>query len=377
MSRVVIGGANGFVGTFLVDHFRARGRDVVTIGRHGCDLTWQDEEGIARAVDGAALVIGLAGKSVNCRYSTRNRAEIFRSRLDTTAALSHAIARAERPPTLWVNSSTATIYRHAMDGPQTESDGELGTGFSVDVAKAWERALYRDDLPATRRVALRTAIVLGDGGVFATLHRLAKLGLGGSNHDGRWPVTRARRAAGTAHLPGSRRGEQRFSWIHIDDVARIIDFLEGTPEIDGPVNASSPAPTTNRDLMRRVRRVCGVRIGPPMPRWVSEIGALLIRTETELILKSRWVIPERLTAAGFRFRHTDLDEALRASPPPRGGRSTTPESRRMSATFTPHRQERPTGRSPCAGVNTAVTMWRPATRPALSRSPGPRRSCRP
>ena len=162
--RIVIGGSSGFMGRHLVKKYRDAGREVVSISRSGADLDWADQDGIDAAVDGAELVIGLAGKSVNCRYTPANRAEIFSSRLETTAALSTAIARAQTPPALWVNSSTATIYRHAEDRPMTESTGEIGTGFSVEVAKAWERALFEDDLPRTRRVALRSAIVLGHGG---------------------------------------------------------------------------------------------------------------------------------------------------------------------------------------------------------------------
>ncbi|MBP3978902.1 epimerase [Microbacterium sp. BLY] len=311
--RVVIGGATGFMGRYLTARLREAGREVVTISRAGSDLSWGDQDGIDAAVDGASLVIGLAGKSVNCRYTPRNRAEIFRSRLDTTASLSHAIARAAAPPALWVNSSTATIYRHAEDRPMTESSGEIGTGFSVEVAKAWERALFAADLPGTRRVALRSAIVLGDGGVLEPLRNLARLGLGGPQYDGFWPVGRRRREAGTAHLPGARRGRQRFSWIHIEDVARIVEFLEETPSLDGPVNAAAPNPVDNVRFMATVRRALGAKIGPPMPRWMLELGAIGIRTETELVLKSRWVLPEKLTAAGFTFRHPDLEEAVRAS----------------------------------------------------------------
>lgn len=313
MSRVVIGGSTGFIGRHLQAAYRTEGREVVTISRSDADLTWDDQPGIDAAVDGAALVVGLAGKSVSCRYTPANRAEILRSRLETTAALGTAIARASAPPPLWVNSSTATIYRHAEDRPMTEDDGELGTGFSVEVAKAWERALYERDLPHTRRVALRTAIVLGDAGVLGPLRRLARVGLGGTQLDGWWPVSRARREAGTAHDPGARGGRQRFSWIHVDDVLGIIDFLEQQPQLDGPVNASSPTPVDNRAFMAAVRRALGVRFGPPTPRWMLEIGAMGIRTETELILKSRWALPAKLSAAGYTFRHPDLDEALRAS----------------------------------------------------------------
>ncbi len=309
----MIGGSTGFIGRHLQEKYRAEGREVVTISRTGADLGWADQAGIDAAVDGASLVVGLAGKSVSSRYTPANRAMILSSRLDTTAALSTAIGRAAAPPPLWVNSSTATIYRHAEDRPQTEADGELGTGFSVEVAKAWEQALFAADLPATRRVALRTAIVLGDGGVLGPLRILAKVGLGGTQLDGRWPVTRARRAAGTAHFPGARGRRQRFSWIHVDDVTGIIDFLEQHPKLDGPVNAASPHPVDNRTFMAAVRRALGVRFGPPAPRWMLEIGAFGMRTETELILKSRWVLPDRLAAAGYVFRHPDLDDALRAS----------------------------------------------------------------
>lgn len=193
----------------------------------------------------------------------------------------------------------------------TEEHGDIGTGFSVEVAKAWEEALFADDLPATRRVALRSAIVLGDGGVLGPIRTLAKLGLGGANHDGRWPVSKARVAAGTAHYPGAKRGAQRFSWVHIADIARILDFVESHPELSGPVNATAPNPVNNRSFMASVRRVLGVSFGPPMPRWMLEIGAIGIRTETELVLKSRWVLPEKLQQAGFEFDHPELEPALR------------------------------------------------------------------
>lgn len=308
--RVVIGGAGGFMGQYLVERYRAAGREVVTIGRTGSDLQWGDHEGIAAAVDGAALVIGLAGKSVNCRYNDENRAEIFRSRLDTTAQLSQAIANAATPPPLWVNSSTATIYRHAEDRPMTESTGEIGEGFSVEVAKAWEQALFADALPSTRRVALRSAIVLGHGGVLGPIKTLAKFGLGGANYDGWWPTTAARRRARTAHYRGTGGARQKFSWIHIEDLARIIDFLEEHPELDGAINASSPNPSDNRTFMKTVRKVLGAPISVPMPRWMLELGAMMIRTETELVLKSRWVLPERLVAAGYEFAYPQLEPAL-------------------------------------------------------------------
>lgn len=309
--RVVITGASGFIGSFLADEFRAEGYTVSTVGRSG-DATWDDPAGIATVVDGASLVIGLAGKSVNCRYGPANRAEILRSRVETTRAVAAAIAASSGPPELWVNSSTATIYRHAEDRPMTESAGELGEGFSVSVARAWEEALFESDLPATRRVALRTAIVLGDGSALAPLAMLARVGLGGAQWDGRWPATRARLDAGTYHRFGARWGRQKFSWIHLSDVLGILRFVRDHPELSGAINASSPDPSDNATVMRTIRRVVGAPVGLPMPRFALELGSAVIRTETELVLKSRWVVPERLLAAGYRFEHPELEEALRS-----------------------------------------------------------------
>lgn len=309
--KVVVAGASGFIGAYLVARFREQGWEVTTIGRSGADVSWLDLEGIARAVDGAALVVNLAGKSVNCRYTPANRAEILRSRVATTRALHEAIAAASAPPLLWINSSTATIYRHAEDRPMTESTGELGEGFSVSIAKAWEKELFEGDLPHTRRVALRMAIVLGDGSALTPLIRLARIGFGGAQWDGPWFSTAARRAAGTFHVFRAKWGAQRFSWIHLDDVFGIIRFIQAHPELNGPINASAPNPTDNVGFTRTLRRVLLVPFGLPMPRPLLEIGSALIRTETELVLKSRWVVPEILEAAGYEFSYPELQPALK------------------------------------------------------------------
>lgn len=184
--RAVVAGWNGFIGRALVHDLAARGYDVVRVGRTGPDVRWADgDAALARVVDGADLLVNLAGKSVGCRYTDANRDEILRSRTDTTRALHGAVAAASAPPRLWLNASTATIYRYATDRPQTEADGELGTGFSVDVARSWERELFAGDLPGTRRVALRMAIVLG-GPASDMLARIARLGVGGPQLDGWW-----------------------------------------------------------------------------------------------------------------------------------------------------------------------------------------------
>lgn len=300
------------MGSFLAEELRRGGDEVATIGRGAADARWGDAGGIRALVDGADVVLNLAGKSVDCRYGRANRAEIVRSRVETTRELGAAIATAEHPPPLWLNASTATIYRHAEDRPMTERSGELGTGFSAGVARAWEEAFFERELPSTRRVALRTAIVLGDGGALVPLLALARLGFGGPQLDGPWFRSRRRVAAGTFHEFRSRGGRQRFSWVHLDDVLGIIRFLVDHPELDGVVNVSAPHPVDNVTAMRAVRQAVGMPFGLPLHRWLLEPGAWLIRTETELVLKSRWVVPERLLDAGYEFRHPELGGALRA-----------------------------------------------------------------
>jgi len=298
------------MGRYLVDRWRAEGREVRTIGRGDADARWGDSDGIRRLLDGSALLVNLAGKSVNCRYSPENRAEILRSRVETTRELGEAVAGGSAPPALWINSSTATIYRHAEDHPQTEADGELGSGFSVSIARAWEEAFFEVELPATRRTAIRTAIVLGDGSALVPLLRLARFGLGGPQWDTPWFSTRARREAGTQHRFRARWGRQMFSWIHLADVMGAIRFIEHDDRLAGVVNLAAPNPVTDVELMRTIRRAVGMPVGLPAPRPVLEVGAWMIRTETELLLKSRWVVPERLLDAGYTFRYAELEPAI-------------------------------------------------------------------
>lgn len=313
-TRAVVAGWSGFIGRQLVDDLIARGYDVARVGRSGPDARWDDPSSIAGVVDGAALVVNLAGKSVGCRYTERNREEILRSRVATTRQLHEAIAAAAEPPRLWLNASTATIYRYALDAPQTESSGDLGSGFSVDVARSWERELFAGDLPGTRRVALRMAIVLG-GPASDMLARIARLGVGGTQYDGWWFQHRRYRGIGEDPTGGPvpihhSRGRQKFSWIHIDDVLAAIRFIEERADLAGPVNLSSPNPSDNRTLMTQLRRTVGMPVGLPAPRWLLEPALWVLRNESELVLKSRWVLPERLATAGFEFRWPDLAPAL-------------------------------------------------------------------
>lgn len=312
--RAVVAGWNGFIGRRLVADLAGRGYDVVRVGRAGPDARWGDPAALTGAVDGAELVVNLAGKSVGCRYTETNRDEILRSRVDTTRALREAIGSAAAPPRLWLNASTATIYRYASDRPQTESDGELGTGFSVDVARSWERELFTGDLPGTRRVALRMAIVLG-GPASDLLARIARLGVGGPQHDGWWFQHRRYRGIGDDPTGGPvpihrSGGRQRFSWIHVDDVLAAIRFVEAHDDLAGPVNLSAPHPSDNRTLMAELRRAVGMPVGVPTPRWLLEPALWALRNESELVLKSRWVLPEKLTAAGFDFAWPEMGPAI-------------------------------------------------------------------
>lgn len=311
----VIAGPSGFIGTAVAEAFAADGYALRLVGRNGA-IRWDDAEALRRAVDGADIVLNFAGKSVNCRYTDRNRDEILASRVRTTRALREAIAAADEPPRVWLNSSTATIYRHSTDHENTESTGEIGTGFSVDVATAWEEELFAGVLPRTRRVALRTAIVVGDGPATRMLLGIARWGLGGTQFDGWCPPHRRYRGIGP-HPTGSDRapwyrthGRQRFSWVHIDDVVAAIRFIRDDHGLSGPINVVAPAVTDNRTLMRTLRRIVGMPVGIPTMRWMLEIGMWALRTESELILKSRWVSPETLTRAGFTFAHTDLEASL-------------------------------------------------------------------
>jgi NAD dependent epimerase/dehydratase family enzyme len=316
MRVAAVAGASGFVGGAVVDALRADGYAVRRIGRNGPDAAWDDDAAVRRAVDGADLLVNLAGKSVDCRYTDRNRDEIHRSRIATTRQLREAVAAASVPPAVWLNASTATIYRYALDRPQTEDDGELGAGFSVDVARDWESELFAGELPGTRRASLRMAIVLGDGPASNLLFRLARLGLGGPQYDGWWfPHPRYRgigpHASGDGRAPWHRsRGRQRFSWIHIDDVVGAVRFIRDSPSLEGPVNLAAPNPSDNRTLMALLRRTVGMPIGVPAPRAVLEPAMWALRTEPELVLKSRWVLPQRLIEAGYSFAHPELGPAL-------------------------------------------------------------------
>ena len=288
--KIVIAGGTGFVGTYLTQKFVAQGYEVIIISRQPNAVHWNNLPAIISSMEDAAMLINLAGKSVDCRYNEKNKKEIYDSRINTTKILGEAILQCKNPPALWINSGTATMYRHAEDRPMTESTGEIGTGFSVNVATNWEKAFFGFKLTKTRQVALRMAIVLGkDGGVVLPIKKLVRFGLGGKQG----------------------KGNQMFSWIHIDDLFNVIVFLQQHAHLKGVFNTSSENPVNNKTLMQLFRENMNVQIGLPAPEWLLKIGAVLIKTETELILKSRWVIPERLLQSGFVFKYQTIDEALK------------------------------------------------------------------
>ena len=303
--KVVIPGGTGQVGTVLARAFQAIGAEVVVLGRTPRTLPWRfvrwdarDLSPWAGEIDGADVVINLVGRSVNCRYTAKNREEILRSRVDSVRAVGQAIARARRPPAVWLQAATATIYAHRFDAPNDEATGILGGRepgapdtwrFSIDVATAWEWALAEAATPRTRKVALRSAMIMSPdrGGIFDTLLTLVRRGLGGAAGDGR----------------------QYVSWIHDADFIRAVRWLIAHGEVEGAVNVAAPVPLPYREFMAALRKAAGVPVGLPAPRWLLEAGAFFMRTETELVLKSRRVVPGRLRAAGFTFEHPSWAEA--------------------------------------------------------------------
>jgi uncharacterized protein (TIGR01777 family) len=287
--RVVIPGGSGQVGQILARHFHAQGHEVTVLSRDPRPAPWRTVawDGLTAGdwvadVAQSDVCINLAGRSVNCRYTEANRRAIYDSRVRSTLRLNQVVASLPRPPRLWINASTATIYRHALDRAMDEATGELGGSepgapdtwnFSIAVAKGWEAAFFGTPTPLTRKIAIRSAITFSPdrGGIFDVLSGLVRRGLGGTQ--------------------GS--GDQYVSWVHEADFVRAIDLLIAREEFTGVVNVASANPLPNRDFMRALRKAWGVSFGLPASRWMIEIGALLMRTESELVLKSRRVVPGR------------------------------------------------------------------------------------
>ncbi|NRD59294.1 MULTISPECIES: TIGR01777 family oxidoreductase [Corallococcus] len=303
--KVVIPGGTGQVGALLARAFTARGDDVVLISRGGRGeartVSWDGRTlgDWAKEVDGADAVINLAGRSVNCRYSEENLRQMMDSRVDSTRVVGQAIQQASKPPRVWLQMSTATLYAHRMDAPNDEATGLIGGDEpgvpaywkrSIDIALAWERTLAEANTPHTRKVALRTAMVMSPDkeGIFDVLLGLTRRGLGGPAGSGR----------------------QYVSWIHGQDFVRAVQLLLERDDLDGPVNLAAPNPLPQRELMAKLREAAHVSVGLPAAKWMLEVGAFFMRTDTELLLKSRRVVPGRLLDAGFTFEYPDWGTAV-------------------------------------------------------------------
>jgi hypothetical protein len=305
--RIVIPGGSGQVGQVLARHFHSEGHDVTVLTRSPKPAPWRTItwDGASagdweQSLDGSDVCINLAGRSVNCRYDPANRSEILSSRVNSTRILGKVIAALAHPPAVWLNSSTATIYRHELERPNDELTGVLGGNepgapdtwnFSIGIARAWEAAFHETPTPRTRKVALRSAMTFSPdrGGVFDVFLSLVRRGLGGAVGSGR----------------------QYVSWIHDTDYIRAVEFLVANDSLDGAVNLASPNPLPNRDFQRALSEAWGTRIGLPTTEWMVGVGTFFMRTESELVLKSRRVVPTRLLAAGFTFQHPTWPEAAR------------------------------------------------------------------
>ncbi len=303
--KIILPGGSGQVGSLLARAFHTGGHDITVLSRQPTSSPWHtaawDGENLgpwAETFEGADVVINLAGKNVNCRYTPENKREIMRSRVDSTRVVGEAIARCKRPPKLWLQSSTATIYAHRYDAPNgeltgiiggNEPDAPRGWDYSVEVAKAWEAAVDEAKVPRTRTLKLRSAMIMSpdEGGIFATLLRLVRFGLGGRAGDGR----------------------QYVSWIHERDFVRALYWLIEHEQLEGAMNLSAPNPLPYADFMRELRESAGVPIGLPATEWMLDLGTWLLRTETELVLKSRRVAPTRLLKSGFSFDYPEWSGA--------------------------------------------------------------------
>ncbi|MGX4693985.1 TIGR01777 family oxidoreductase [Streptomyces sp. JNUCC 63] len=301
--RIVLPGGTGQVGAVLDRALTAAGHEVVVLSRRPTrpgQVLWDGRSlgAWAEAVDGSDVVVNLAGRSVSCRYTPENLRAMMDSRVDSARVVGEAVAAATRPPRVWLQMSTATVYAHRFDAPNDEASGVIGGtepavpgywAYSVEIARAWEREQEMADTPHTRKIALRSAMVMSPdrGGVFDVLSWLARFGLGG-------PV------AG---------GAQYVSWIHDRDFVRAVEFLVDREDITGPVNLAAPSPVPQRTLMRALRKAWGVPVGLPATKWMAEIGAFVLRSDTELLLKSRRVVPGRLLDAGFGFDHPEWSRA--------------------------------------------------------------------
>ncbi|KPE52865.1 TIGR01777 family oxidoreductase [Chryseobacterium indologenes] len=293
--KIVIAGGTGFLGENLEKYFTEKGDQVFILTRNPKrknEIYWNAESlgEWQRILDGSDVLINLTGKSVDCRYNEKNKREIYTSRISSTRILQEAVTRCKVKPVVWLNASSATIYIHSETQQNTEKNGIIGDDFSMNICKSWEKEFFSVQSENVRKVALRTSIVLGcDGGAFPKLRMITKLGLGGKQG----------------------RGDQKVSWIHIDDFCRAVEWIIRREDISDVINITSPEPVSNNDLMKTMRKLLKIPFGLNAPVWQLEIASALLGTETELLLKSRNVYPEKIMRSGFQFTYFNLKEALK------------------------------------------------------------------
>jgi len=294
--KIIIAAGTGFLGKNLEKYFTEKGNQVYILTRNPKrenEIYW-DAKTLGEwkgVLENADVLINLTGKSVDCRYNEENKKEIYYSRIDSTNVLQQAVDQSVKKPKVWLNASSATIYIHSETHLNTEENGIIGDDFSMNICKSWEKEFFTVKNENIRKVALRTSIVLGkNGGAFPKLKLMTKLGLGGKQG----------------------RGNQNVSWIHIDDFCKAVDFIINNENIVGEINITAPNPLPNENFMRKLRKEMNISFGLNAPVWQLEIASIFLRTETELLLKSRNVHPEKLLQSGFEFTYPDIEKAFKS-----------------------------------------------------------------
>lgn len=297
-NKIVLAGGTGYLGQVLCEYYKDKAKEIIVLSRskhvsqnniHFEVWNGRTRDMWAEHLENCDLLINLCGKNVNCRYTKKNREKILSSRLAPTHLLGEVIAGLKSPPKVWINLASATIYRHAEDHYQDEESGDFGSGFSVEVCKAWEKAFFESNTPLTKKIALRTSMVMGRrDGVIPRLKNLVCIGMGGKQGN----------------------GQQYISWIHEHDFARITEWVYYHGKDGDVFNCTSPLATQNKTFMEVLRKTIGISFGIATPQWLLELGAYIIGTETELILKSRWVYPKHLLEKGYKFLYEKPDHAI-------------------------------------------------------------------
>jgi uncharacterized protein (TIGR01777 family) len=292
--KIIIAAGTGFLGKNLEKYFTEKGNSVYILTRNPKrknEIHW-DAKSLGEwknLLENSDVLINLTGKSVDSRYTEKNKQEIYSSRIESTKVLQQAIDKCINKPRVWLNASSATIYVHSETHLNTEENGIIGDDFSMNICKSWEKEFFTIKNENVRKVALRTSIVLGNNdGAFPKLKMITKFGLGGKQG----------------------RGNQNVSWIHIDDFCKAVGFIINHEEISGEINVTAPNPLSNEDLMRKLRNQMNVPFGLNAPVWQLEIASIFLKTETELLLKSRNVYPDKLMKSGFKFSYSEIDVAF-------------------------------------------------------------------